>query len=241
MRRPESSPEIFMRIICPLSILSAVMLLGIITVTNCHASVSIVDSFDQGGFTISIPGNFNPVEESVALPLAQRRLTAFKVVFSPPNTAYESTLDSAAGTLAFVVSGPPLFPHIPITLELVYSGGGPYNISSCTNFILGFSELSGVGSLYIEAGTSEGLDVHRIDLTAPGDVLYSVSDVTANSIHSVDSFNILRFIFEARSDNFSFTLDEIRLVPEPGAGMLLLTAGIGFLSLRPRRRMAERD
>ncbi|HWB07281.1 MAG TPA: PEP-CTERM sorting domain-containing protein [Verrucomicrobiales bacterium] len=120
----------------------------------------------------------------------------------------------------------------------MYSAGGPYSISGCTNFILGFSELSGVGTLYVEFGSSDGFtDEHRVDLTGPGEVFYSVADAKPNSVHTMDAFNVLRFVFEARSTNFSFTLDEIRLVPEPGAGMLLLSAGV--LSLRRRKRQAE--
>jgi hypothetical protein len=200
----------------PRYLLLIAIFLGIATRTNCHATVSIVDTFDQGGFTMSHPNNPNPVDEMVNLPLAQRRTAAFWVVPTPPGTSLASTLDSTTGTLRFVVSGTPASPNTPFALQLVYSAGGPYNISGCTDFILGFSELSGVGSLYIEVGSSKGLDVHRVALTGPGDLSYSVSDVTANSVHTVDSFNVLRFAFEARSTNFSFTLDEIRLVPEPG-------------------------
>ncbi|HWB07280.1 MAG TPA: hypothetical protein VG796_29920 [Verrucomicrobiales bacterium] len=51
--------------------------LGIATPTNCHAAASIVDTFDQGGFTMSHPNNPNPIDETVNLPLAQHRTTAF--------------------------------------------------------------------------------------------------------------------------------------------------------------------
>ncbi len=146
-----------------------------------------------------------------------------------------STLNSAAGTLTFVVNGTPLGPNAPLALQLVYSAGGPYDITGCTGFILGFSELSGVGSLYVEVGSSDGIvGEHRVDLTGPGDVFYSVADVKPNSIHTVDSFNILRFVFEARSPEFSFTLDEIRLVPEPSGALPALAAGAGLLVRRRR-------
>ena len=46
---------------------------------------------------------------------------------------------------------------------------------------------------------------------------------------------MMRFIFEARSTEFSFTLDEIRLVPEPSGALLALAAGAGILTRRRRR------
>ena len=51
-------------------------------------------------------------------------------------------------------------------------------------------------------------------------------------VFSLDSFSVLRFIFEARSPEFSFTLDEIRLVPEPSAALLSLMAAASLLSIR---------
>ena len=130
------------------------------------------------------------------------------------------------------ISPSPTFPH---ALELVYQRGGPNNITGCTDFILGFSELSGVGSLYIEFGSSEGsAGIHRVDLTGAGDILFPVANVRPSASNSVDSFNILHFIFEARSTEFSFTLNEIRLVPEPSGALLALAAGAGLLARRRR-------
>jgi len=208
---------------------------GLAIGTKCYAAVSIVDTFEQGGFSISYPANPNPVSEAVNLPLAQQRGAAFKLQSTPPDTTMTSTLDASAGTLTFAVNGTIVYPNGPPALQLVYSRGGPYDITRCTGFFLGFSELSGVGSLYVEVGSSDGsVGEHHMDLTGPGDVFYSVTDVKPNSIHTVDSFNILRFIFEARSPRFSFTLNEIRLVPEPSGALLALVAAAGSLARRRR-------
>lgn len=187
---------------------------------------------------MSFPENANPSDETVNLPLAQRRGASFGSFFINPGGNMVATLNASAGTLTFAANGTPRFLNGPLALQLVYAAGGPYNIAGCASFILGFSRLSGVGSLYVEVGSSDGITgEYRVDLTGPGDVNYSVGNVKPNSIHSVESFNILRFVFEARSTEFSFTLDEIRLVPEPSGAVLALTAGAGLLALR-RRRMA---
>ena len=122
-----------------------------------------------------------------------------------------------------------------MSFDLVYGGPGVRSIQGCTAFVLGFSELSGVGSLYIELGSSDGLSgIQRIDLTAPGDVHYPVTSLRIDPFRSLDSFDVLHFRFESRSPEFSFTLDEIRLVPEPSAALLALAAGAGLLARRRR-------
>ena len=152
-------------------------------------------------------------------------------------TDLSSTLDSSAGNLTLVVIGtiqPPSTSYLG--LDLTYGGPDPlHNIAGCTGFVLGFSELSGVGSLFIELGGSNGDGVHRIDLTGPGDVFYPVSSVHLNPGHTLEAFNVLHFRFEARSTEFFFTLDEIRLVPEPSAALLALAAGAGLLARRRRK------
>jgi hypothetical protein len=197
------------------------------------AAVTIVDSFDQGGFTMSFPDDINPSDETVDLPLALRREASFGALTTTPGTQMVAGMDPSS--LIFVVAGSSPFPNVRLSLQIVYSGGGPYDISDCTGFILGFSQLAGVGSLYVELGSSsEPTGINRIDLTGPGDVYYPVADVRLNGIHTLDSFNVLRFIFEAESTVFSFTIEEIRLVPEPSVAMMALAAGVWCLGLRRR-------
>jgi len=208
--------------------------LGLVLTSTCHSAVSIVDTFDQGGLTISCCNSYN---EAVNLPLAQVRGTGF---YDPPFgstvTAMTSTLNSSTGKFTVMINGTSSLPSIPLSFELIYFGGGPYSIAGCTDFILGFSQLAGVGSLYVELGpSSETAGIHRVDLTGPGDVFYPVADVRINGGFTLDSFNVLRFIFEARSTEFSFTLDEIRLVPEPSGALLALVAGAGLLARRRRK------
>jgi len=184
---------------------------------------------------MSFPGNFNPNTETVNLPFAQSRDVNFGHLSLTPDSSMSAALNSSTGTFAFVTNGTPVSQDFPLAIQLIYSSGGPYDITSYSGFILGFSQLSGMGNLYMEVGSSDGtVGEHRLRLTGPGDVFYSVADIKPNSIHTVDSFNILRFIFEAQSPQFSFTLDEIRLVPEPSKTGLVLCAGGLLLSRRSR-------
>jgi hypothetical protein len=92
-----------------------------------------------------------------------------------------------------------------------------------------------VGTLYVELGGSDGLDeVFRLDLTGPGEVRYPLSGVYVGPGHSLDAIAGLKFTFESRSESFYFTLDEIRLVPEPSITLLALVGAAGLLARRRR-------
>ena len=153
------------------------------SLVTCHisfAAVTIVDTFDQGGFSMSTPGNSNPVDEAVTLPLAQRRTAAFGL-YGTSVFQMSSIVDSNSGKLSFFSSG--LSNSIfPLSLQLVYRATlRTQSIVGCTDFILGFSELSGVGTLYVEMGSSDGpFGYKRVDLNKLGDVYFPVADVRLN-------------------------------------------------------------
>ena len=199
------------------------------------AAIIIVDTFDEGGFTISSPGNSNPSDETVNLPLAQHRSAALSSN-GTNGTVMSGALNSSTGKLNFLTSGTSISSIFPLSLQLVYAATlSTQSIAGCTDFILGFSELSGVGTLYVEMGSSNGPSgTYRMDLTGPGNVFFPVSGVRLNPGHTLDAFTVLRFVFEARSPQFSFTLDEIRLVPEPSASVLALAAAAAGLLGRRR-------
>ena len=214
-------------------LLLAIFLISLAPGPTCYAAVTMVDTFDQGGFSIFVPGG-GQGDEAVNLPLGSRRLANLSTSGLSPDAVMTSTLNSSTGKLTFFASGTSTF--FPLSLTLTYAGPTLHNIAGCTEFILGFSELSGVGTLYIELGGSNGVEgVVRMNLTGPGEVHYPVSDVYYDGTgHTLDSFNVLTFRFESRSPEFSFTLDEIRLVPEPSGALLALAAGIGLLARRRR-------
>jgi hypothetical protein len=218
----------------PVPILPLVCFAGLWFCFPARAVVTVVDTFDQGGFSISSPGNSNPADEIVDLPFGQRRYVAFSGN-GTETTVMSSILSPSSETLEFSSNGASMSIIFPLSLSLIYSGGDPHSISNDGEFILGFSELSGVGTLYIELGGSLGLEgVTRVDLIGPGELCYPVSSVYAGAGHSLDAFNVLTFRFEARSPEFSFTLDEIRLIPEPSTSLLALAGAAGLLTRRLR-------
>ncbi len=229
-----------MKPIPPLRIFVSLIVISLAACRMSHAAVLIVDTFNQGGFTSSLPDT-NPIIEEVSLPLGNYRQVAYGNPGLGINvTAANRTIDPVAGTLAFLISGTSSLPQYPPRLNLIYRSTEELNdISSYSELILGFRELTGVGTLYVELGGSDGLEgVFRVDLSGPGEVRYPVSAINANVGHTLDAFASIKFTFESRSDYFYFTLDEIRLVPEPSGTVLVLAAG-GLLLTRRRRAVRE--
>jgi PEP-CTERM motif len=206
------------------TLLLALSWLSLIKITT--AATLIVDTFEQGNFFTDIMGGFN---QDVTLPFAVHR--SHSLGGCPlPGAHLATALNSALGTVTLSVSGTPAgnTPYCPLGLDLIYWGSGPHDITSYTGFMLGFTELSGSGTLYVEVGGEEGFGiVNRLEIPGAGDFFYPLSRVYENTGASLDSFRVLKFTFEARTTEFSFTLDEIRLVPEPGSAALLGLAALG--------------
>jgi hypothetical protein len=206
------------------------------------AAVLSVDSFDQGGFTISTEaGAESGVGEEVALPFGSGRLIRVNPRIATPGSVMTATLAPIAGTLSFHAAGSSMVAHAPLDLRQTYVEGGPYSILGFSGFLFEFSDVQGVGTLIVELGSGSAVyspETHRVPITGPGLLFYSFDDLNFGFGGSVESFSAMHFVYEALSPEFSFTLDEIRLVPEPGA-VPLVAFGFGLLLLH--RRGARRS
>jgi hypothetical protein len=202
-------------------------------VPKAISATLLVDSFDQASYFTDNLGHFS---QNVSLPLANRRSPALRGCPAPDSGAImESRLDAGTGKLSLFVSGAPVGNHplCPLGLSIAYNDNTIHDITGYTGFILGFSNMSGVGYMYVEVGGQDlQAQVNRINLTGAGDFFYPLDQVYENVGFTKDSFNILIFTFQATSPEFSFTLDEIRLVPEASSSALL---GATLLLLGSRR------
>jgi hypothetical protein len=204
--------------------------------SSCRASTVIFDAFDQGGFDIEYP-NASTTNERVSLPFADYRLSAYHLM-SSQTQHYSRKLDSVAGNLSFSITGTASDASFPLGMELIYTSFQPQNIRGFSEFVLGFSQMSGAGDLYIITGLPDTYQtVTHLGLDGAGEYHYPTSSVWEELNHPLDSYTLLSFVFASRSSTFSFTLDEIRLVPEPGTPLLVLGAGLWCL----RRRRAKRS
>lgn len=205
--------------------------------SQAPAAIVVVDSFDQGGFSLALFPAFEYAYENVNLPLADSRNSTIPGRLAAPGSVMTSTLNPVTGQLSFLATGSSNSANAPLGLCVIYSKDGPYNLLGYTGFVFDFSVMSGAGTLLVELGSGSaiyGPSARRITLNGPGEVFYSFADLNFGSGDSVDFFFAMHFAFEARSPEFSFTLDEIRLVPEPSGALLTLAAGAGLLARRRR-------
>jgi hypothetical protein len=205
----------------------------------CHvsAAVILVDDFEQGSYYTN---DRNDISQAVELPFAYRRGVDINGCPSP-GTNYYSSVDTNDGVARFVTNGGVLSPICPLTLRFFYSGEQMYDISGASGFILGIAQMTGAGTLSIEVGGEEEFTtLNKVSLTGPGEFFYPLSKVHENTGFSLEAFNILIFKIEASSPDFSITLDEIRLVPEPEAAVLSVAA-LAWGALGRKRRNATRS
>ena len=96
--------------------------------------------------------------------------------------------------------------------------------------------VSGTGFLVVELGGGTaavyGPETNRITIDRAGLLTVPFSELNFGASGRIDNFTGLLFTFEAESENFSMTLDEIRAVPEPSAFVLTMFS----VSILLRRR-----
>lgn len=194
----------------------------------------VVDSFTEDSFELDSENSV--VETSVDLAFANRRSSRINPEFGQPSTSMSSTLDTGSGNLSFSVDGTSNISSRPLDLRMSYSQGGPYDISGFSAYEFDFTSLSGSGFLIVELASSssnyERLTT-RIDLNSAGTLTVPFDSVNFGAGGSLDSFPATHFVFEAETEQFSFVLDEVRVVPEPSP-MLLLGLGVSGLFIRRR-------
>jgi hypothetical protein len=210
-------------------------LAGLWLCSPVRAVVTVVDSFDQGPFNLTLQ-NYSE-SNNVNLPLGRERFSRISTREAAQGTSRSSTLNTTTGQLSFVVSGLSTFPNpwAFLNLHMTYSRGGPYSMAGYTGFVFDFSQMIGAGALIVElgGGTLYGASTIRLPIDGPGEVFYPFASLNyGNDSPSIDSFSALHFVFEAHTEQYSFTLDEIRLVPEPSVALLGLSGCALFLRRR---------
>lgn len=210
-----------------------------VAISTAQAAVTVLDSFTEGPFNLSIEG----VESSsspVSSPFGETRRGRINPRRAIAGGTATSTLDDSLGTLTFNVDALPSGPGA-IDLRLSYTGGGPHSLLGFSTLEFDFSAISGTGSLMVSLDYAEavyGPSLFRLPLNSTGTTAFDVSDIILGSGASLGDFDSMQIIFEADTEQFAFTLSEIRAIPEPSA--ILLTPSF-FLSILLRRRRIQQD
>jgi hypothetical protein len=210
-------------------------LLLTITLSSTRAAVTVLDSFTEGPFAISISG-LTSASDSITSPFAETRGAGVSSRQAMAGGTVTSTLNDSLGTLAFNVNALPSGSGA-IDLRMGYTGGGPHSLLGFTALEFDFSAVAGTGSLLVALDYSDavyGSSLFRVPLNSTGTTVFNASDITLGSGASLADFDSMQIIFEANTEQFAFTLNEIRAVPEPST--ILLTLSFLLTTLLRRRR-----
>ena len=203
-----------------------------------RASGLVVDSFVEGTFDLSWDEQWSAVNGEFPGPIGTDRYAAVTVRGMVEGSVLTSTLSTVEGTLSFLASGSNTLGR-PLELDLTYSRGGPYDISGYSAFEFDFASVEGEGELIIDFGNGSAANSPsslRVPFAEAGLLTVPVEMINLSS-HSLDAFYGVHFVFQATSPTFGFTLNEIRLVPEPATWALLLGASaLGLAMVRRHRR-----
>ena len=152
-------------------------------------------------------------------------------------------VDTGPGTLSLSIQGLSTATDLtPLHLDLRYlpqTGTDPlptYSLAGYSGLVFDFTDVQGTGALIVELGgqsaANYGPQAHRVPIIAPGEIMVPNELLNFGTGGSIGSFPAMHMRFEAATEQFSFTLNEIRLVPEPSTFVLMLVGALGMLARR---------
>lgn len=219
-----------------------IMMLILASFTTACFSAVIIDAFEDGPFSLATDtsigtsetqGNRGRGPEIILTNVlggtrfvsisTDRRRTTVTATLTEDNSAV--TLDTGSGPAGATSTGSILMKWNAEGLKLLDYRG----------ILFTFTELTGNGRIHI--GVNEhghGSNSTRLNLTSAGDFFYPLTsvDVPNGSLESASSIQVL---IEGATLDFGFTLDSIRVVPEPSTTAFLLISAVALLQQRRDR------
>lgn len=201
-----------------------IVILGALGLAMSEGATLLLDDFSSGAFSLSFDGATSNSGPFIT-PLTDQR-TVTGVGF--PN--WTATL--ASGELAYSVDQLEPSPRRNILRINYYLSIGTFSILGYDAFAVDLSDVIGTGEFEVRVSGNPGAPPDLIvPISGSGTVMYPFSGLETSSL--LDSLDSVTFRFFAISVDFSATIDNIRIVPEPSASLLI---GLGVASLLFQRR-----
>lgn len=149
-----------------------------------------------------------------------------------------TTIDQGHADLQMISSLDSFVPSLPSVFFLYYSLA-PISLLSGEALQIDVGGVFGRGFVYVEIDTQITPDVERsrFEITGPGIVTIPASSFSLENSNSLQGFNSLNITIEGRDPNFSLTINELRIVPEPSVLFLTILGAVGLT--RRRRESTE--
>ena len=199
---------------------------GILTfcASSAPGSVLMIDSFTKG--RIEIGSDTSSKQDREFAPSSPE--VAYRWVKGTGGAYWHVSMPSGSGALTYSVNTSGQLEDFDVFARYGFSSGH-YDILAYDAFVLDFSRVLGRGILRISVKT-QNVDV---PVNTPG-LLRVPLEMFGNPGEFHDVYGV-EFTFRPTTPEFSFTLAEISLVPEPSA-LLLGMLGAPLLLLRRRRQ-----
>ena len=206
--------------------LLAIFLFSPIGLGRVAGATLLLDDFSSGSFSLASGGTTSN-SAAFASPLTDRRTISgvgiatsiWAITLAPEELAY------TANQL------PPL--TRPSSLSLYYSKTiGTFSILGYEAFAIDLRNVVGSGELIVSVSGSGGRD-SVVPIVGSGTVIspFSFLDTT----QSLGSISAINFRINAVSEDFSLSIDNVRLIPEPSSSLLIIL-GIASTALHRCRR-----
>jgi hypothetical protein len=202
--------------------LSAIFMFCSVGTEHIAAATLLLDDFSSGSFSLASGGTTSN-SGAFASPLTNQRTVSG---VGPANWA----ITLAPEELAYTVDQLTLLPRRNF-FDLSYSKTvGTFSIIEFQAFAVDLFNVVGNGELLISVDGSAGRDI-RVPINGSGTLVSPFSNLRTSQ--PLDSLSLINFSFIAVSEDFSLSIDNVRIVPEPSA---LLLSGVAAASLLFRRR-----
>ena len=202
---------------------------SIIDVSHSTASASsiMLDSFTEGGFSLPVTGDSN----NSSMIQSDLSLTRTVSLFDPGVSS--SLLQTSIGILNFTFNlrGTNTKDSVFSTLSYRNSDNSAINLLGLNAAAFQITNLRGEGEVLVY-GSSGSDRSTPLPLTGTGTIVYPFS--LANGYLGGSSNTTLGFRFIPRSLNFSVTMSEITLIPEPSGACLLVFGAAALINRRSR-------
>ena len=207
-------------------LLLSLLFAGILCLSRSDAATLLLDDFSSGSFLLSFGGSTSN-SGAFGTPLTDQRNVS-GVGF--PN--WTATL--ATGDLDYNVNQLDPSPRRNY-LNLKYSlASGTFSLLGYEAFAVDVTNVVGTGEFVAFVDGTPGADI-RFTINGSSTIVSPFSGLdTSQSLGSLSQMN---FRFYAISDDFSLTIDDVRIVPEPSASLLTGFGAVTVLFQRRRKKL----
>jgi hypothetical protein len=219
-------------------LLGAFLIMSVLVSDWAHSATLVVDSFTMGEF--DIPDPQTSAQDSISSPIADTRIVSVIRPPSDPRVSARASLTSGSGTVTFVANTGGVILPTPRYFQITYTDSEFHSLLGCSAFSIEVSDLQGIGELIVRLGNDDNVTPsdHRVPIAGTGELVVPFSELNYGANGSLDSFRTMHFQFRGLTEEFSISVDEIRVIPEPSSTVYGL---VSTLLLWRRRRRGEID